>query len=228
MKNLQISDLLKKTERTLPENAGTSRRKNIDKNCYVYHVITNTWSKRKLFYHDVAKYRHDLLCKLCNKNGITILFQTTMGNHSHEVFLTPDWETLALVVRSLNINVSKYVRKHYAERTKNGKKVFDNEIVYIPVKDISYLFFLGKYIFDNPKYLVEEGGIAPFSCFWMFEKSHFVTGYDADIYAKLFDLQPTEIFRIYSTMTKEEVMEYSKKRFSAWTEEDNLKLFTRT
>ncbi len=222
-----ITELLRKPYKR-PENSGTTKRKTVDKNCHVYHAITNSWSKRKLFYHDVAKYRHDLLCKLCEKYGVTILFQTTMDNHSHEVFLTPDWETLSLVIRVLNINVSKYVRKHYSDKTKNGKKVFEDEVFYVPVKDIVHLFYLGKYIFDNPDYLISEGKSAPFSCFWMFEKNHFVAGYDSSIYFSLFGLTPTEIYKIYSTMSKDEVLDYAKKRFADWTEIDNRELFIRT
>ncbi len=226
MPRIEINDLLRKSERPLGK-IGISRHGTIEKNCFVYHTITNTWSKRNLFFFDVSKYRHDLLCKLCEKQGVTILFQATMGNHSHEVFLTPDWDTLAAVIRVLNLNVSKYIRKHYADKVKTCNRIFDEDVAYIAVKEISYLFYLGKYIFDNPSYLVEEGQRAPFSCFWMFEKNHFVAGYDAGIYVKLFGLEPPEIFRIYSSMTKKEVLEYSNTRFADWTEEDNRNLFIR-
>ena len=221
----KTENLLRKT--AAEENIGLSTRKTIDRNAYFYHVITQSWTKETIFYRDVAAYRENLLGKLCPEYGLTILFSVVMPNHTHDVFLTPEWEKLPDMLRNLNRNVSRYIRKHYPEKAKHGKRIFDHCPAYVPVKDIGQLFYLGKYIFDNPRYLEKEGRRVPGSCFWMFEKAHFTAGYNEKAYPSLFGLTPQEIFSVYSSMTKEEVRLYSEERFCNWTDEDNRAVFTR-
>ena len=221
----KIEDLI--NIRRKDENVGLSTRKNIERNGYFYHVITRSWSKETIFYHDVAVYRDNLLGKLCVEYGITILFSVTMPNHTHDVFLTPAWETLSAMLRTLNRNISKYIRKHYPEKAKNGKRIFDHCPAYVPIKDIWFLFYVGKYIFDNPKHLETEGRRVPGSCYWMFEKGHFTAGFDERIYQSLFGISPKEIFSIYSSMSKEDVRRYSEKLFKDWTDTDNQSVFIR-
>ena len=221
----KINDLLRDTQKNV--KAGTALRGTIDKNGYFYHVITQAWSKDALFSYDVAVYRDNLLGKLCVDNNITILFSVCMPNHTHEVFLTPDWATLSSMLKTLNRNVSRFIHRHHPERTRNGKRVFDYGPAYIPVKDIRYLFYLGKYIYDNPRHLELAGRRAPSSCYWMFERDHFTAGFDSRIYQTLFGLSPTEMFELYKSKTKEEIMSYAENRFLDWTEEDNASLFRR-
>ena len=89
----------------------------------------------------------------------------------------------------------------------------------------AYLFFLGKYLFDNPAYLKEEGRIVPYSCFWMFEKSYFRDPYDKTLYKKLFGMEPPELLEFYQTKTKAEVKAFADMHFQNWTEKENRKLF---
>ena len=205
--------------------AGTSGNGRIDKTGTCYHVMTRSWSKENVFYIDVASYRHNLMCNLCAKMGIVIFFSCTNPNHAHEVFLTPDWNTLSEMIRILNTNVSKYIHKIYRNKVRNGKRLFE-DTAYCAVKDIVYLFFLGKYIHDNPLYLKEAGRKIPHTCFWMFESERLKEPYRENAYTNLFGMTYTELYEIYKSHTKKEVMEYAKNRFRNWTEEMNRRIFS--
>ena len=210
------------------ERIGSTARRNIDKTGYCYHTITKAWGNDNIYSLEVARYRQELLCKLCKEKHIAILFSVTMPNHTHEVFITPDWETLAQTIRLLNTQVSRYIKKDKKARGRKvteGMKVFTAYPTYIIVKDICYLFFLGKYIFDNPGHLKKEGKVVPDSCFWMFEKGYFKEPYDKALYKKLFDLEPSEILNHYQTKTKEEIFAFAKVQFRNWTEDDNRRMF---
>ena len=229
MNGPKISDLLEKQDEYAgSSNIGTSLKKNIDKRGLCYHVITQSWDKKTIFNKDVASYRQNLLCKLCSERGIVILFSVTMSNHTHEVFLTSNWETLSAMITSLDGNVAKYIRKHDKDgRLRNKRKIFDYCPKYVIVKDIVYLLYLGKYIHDNPAYLRAEGKVIPDSCFWMFEKGHFIVPYDEKMYEKLFGLTYSQILELYSSKTKSEVLEYARQLYAGWTDEDNRRMFIR-
>ena len=216
MKGRRISDLLDKRDAIADDNKiGTALKKNVDKSGYCYHVITQSWDKRNIFNREVASYRQNLLCRLCSERGIVILFSTTMPNHTHEVFLTPSWEALSAVFISLNGNVAKYIRNHEKDgKLKNKRRIFDYCPKYVIIKDMVNLLYLGKYIYDNPEYLRAEGKIIPDSCFWMFERGHFVAPYDEKIYEKVFGLTYKQIYELYTTKTKKEVLEYAKRLYS--------------
>jgi len=92
---------------------------------------------------------------------------------------------------------------------------------------MDYLFFLGKYVYENQQRLKEEGKSVPDSCFWMFEKNYFPSPYRADIYQKLFGISPVDLYSIYKSKTSREVLLLSKQMFGDWTVEDNRKLFFR-
>ena len=224
-----ISDLLEKQDEYADNsNVGTALKKNIDKRGLCYHVITQSWDKKAIFNKDVASYRHNLMCKLCSDRGIVILFSVTMPNHTHEVFLTPNWETLSAMITSLDGNVAKYIRRHDKDgRLKSKRMIFDYCPKYVIVKDIVYLLYLGKYIYDNPAHLKAEGRVIPDSCFWMFEKGHFVVPYDEKMYEKLFGLTYAQILELYATKTKSEVLEYARQLYADWTDEDNKRMFIR-
>jgi len=222
MHNLDFETLRRPAGQDYGGNRGSSARGNIEKNGYFYHVVTQSWRKETVFYPDVAKYRHDLLCKLCPDREITVLFSLTMPNHTHDVLMGPSWDVIAETIRILNSQVSRFIRNKYPDK----KKVFSKCPVYVIVKDLSVLFFLGKYIYDNPSVLAEYDKKAPHSCFKAFETGKLQEpAYDKKIYGKLFSLNPQEILEIYRTKTKEEVISYARARFAEWTEEQNRKLF---
>ncbi len=220
-----ICDLIKDDElypelnEALPENR--------DRNGTCYHVITQAWAKETIFYADVAQYRHNLLCEMCADRRIVIVFSAANPNHTHDVFIVQDWKKLASVMRVLNTNVSKYIRRQYPNKVKNGKKLFKEDIAYIRVRDIVHLFYLGKYIHDNPLYLKAAGKPIPFSCFFMFENGYLKEPYREDVYKELFGLTFQEVYRIYSTKSKQEVLKYAQERFSGWTREMNERFFSK-
>lgn len=247
MQKPSFSELIKSNgrEQEFPKPQ-TSSKRSIEKDGHCYHVITQSWCKEKIFSVEAATYRHNLLCRLCAQEGIVILFSVTMPTHTHEVFLTSDWQSLSKVIRILNVQVSRFIRNELVEkairRAKEESKrvnedylrekerrhrIFDNRPTYIAVRDIVYLMFLGKYIFDNPVYLKAEGKAVPFSCFWMFEKNYFRAPYDEKIYLRLFGMTAPELFRLYDTKEKKEVKAFAQERFKDWTKEDNNQLFSR-
>lgn len=226
MPKIEFADLLSE-ESSVECRVGMASTNNIDKSGVVYHVITTSWRKKRLFDMDLAKYRQNLLCELCAKRGITILFSATLPTHTHEVFITPSWEILSGMIRTLNSNVAKYARNHMPERLDGWGSVFAPDPAYVLVDSMDYLFFLGKYVFDNQQRLKEEGKSVPDSCFWMFEKNYFPEPYRADIYQKLFGMSPADLYSIYKNKTSAEVRLLSKQLFRDWTAEDNRHLFIR-
>ena len=224
---LTINDVLKGRQAFEDKEVGIASRQNIRKEGTVYHVITTSWRRRWLFDVELALYRKDLLHELCMKHGIIILFSVTMPTHTHEVFITPDWETLSNVIKLLNSNVAKHVRRYMHDRIKNRKHVFGNDPAYIMVCDIIQLFFLGRYIYKNYLYLKEEGKPVPDSCFWLFEKNYLTDPYNPKLYMMLFGMEPNELLLFYASHSDAEVRQYAAAAFSGWTKEDNERLFMR-
>lgn len=192
---------------------GRASEGNIEKDAHVYHVITKSNDGGSIFYKEVGDYRHTLMCKLCDEKRITILFSVTMPNHTHDVFLTPDWELLPAVIRNLNMNITKFLRKRFPSRYKPGLRILRRYPVYVPVRSVADLFYIGKYIYDNPAYLRAEGKYVPHTCFWMFDKNYFPGGYDGSIYMKLFNLTPQELLEKYENLTAQQIREYAFKAF---------------
>ena len=194
---------------------GRASAGNIEKDAHVYHVITKSNDGGGIFHKEAGDYRHTLLCKLCDEMGITILFSVTMPNHTHDVFLTPDWELLPEVMKNLNMNITKFLRKRNPNKYKSGLRILRRYPVYVPIRTIADLFYVGKYVYDNPAHLRAEGKYIPHSCFWMFDKNYFPGGYDGSIYMKLFNLTPPEILEKYIGMTAGQIREYADKTFKS-------------
>ena len=226
MSKITLADLLPE-ENTVERRVGTATANNINKNGIIYHVITSSWRKKRLFDMNLAKYRQNLLCELCEKRGIVILFSATLPTHTHEVFITPGWEILANMIRILDSNVAKYARRHLSDRVEGWNRVFSPDPAYVLVDSMDYLFFLGKYVYDNQQRLKDEGKSVPDSCFWMFEKNYFPNPYKADVFQKLFGMSPSDLYNIYRSKTSREVALLSKQLFGDWTAEDCRKLFFR-
>ncbi|MBP5552915.1 MAG: transposase [Spirochaetales bacterium] len=215
---LRINDLLRESEND-KKRVGKAVWGNIDKTGFFYHVITKSWNGDKIFNKEIADYRHNLLCILCGDAGITILFSVTMPNHTHDVFLAPSWEVLSEVIRVLNSRVSIMIRKLLGNRISKDRPVFSKSPAYVVLRDPVAVMCEGKYVFDNPAYLRAEKQFVPHSCFWMFEKNHFVFPYDEKLYQKLFGMSGDEIFALYSQKNPQEVREFAQTKFSNWTRE---------
>lgn len=207
---------------------GTSKNGKIEKDAHFYHVITRSWGGETIFYSEIGQYRNRLLCKLCSDRGITILFSVSMPNHTHDVFMTENWQDLATVMRLLNSQLGHYIRTRSKRTYPDNWKIFDYHITYVAIRDIATLFYIGKYIYDNPAYLTDSNRKTPFTCFWMISNGHIPSsGYDRKIYEKLFLMTAEEVCDFYRKHTKQEVSHYSKQLASGWTEEDTNKTFYR-
>lgn len=196
------------------EKIGRSTSHNIDKTGVFYHVITKTANGENHFLsRGFGEYRHNLLCRLCEDRGITLIFSVTMPNHTHDVFLTPSWESLSDTMRIVNVNASKFLRRNEKEKLGRYRCILRKCPAYIVVREPDYLFNLGKYIFDNPAYLRKDGKFVPYDCFWMFRNGHFLDAYNDKLYTALFKLSPQQLHEMYSSMTMDEIRSYSRKAF---------------
>ncbi len=225
MQEISFEKLIRREEPGFETNVGRGSNGSIDKTACFYHVITKSFDGGRIFYRDIAEYRHNLLCHQCQDKGIKILFSVTMSNHTHDVFLVPSWEALSEVMRIVNKNVTQQLHIRYPKRVREGVRAFRRYPAYIPVRDVVQLFCLGKYIFDNPSYLEHGNRSAPNSCFWMFESDFFVAAYDRDLFIHLFGLSPKEIFSIYSEMDGPSVTKYAVSHFGNWTEKQTRAVF---
>lgn len=220
------NDLFRQTMSSLDKSRyGTAGNGNIDKTGLFYHVVTKSFYGKAIFRRELADYRQILMRNLCEERGITIIFSVTMPNHTHEIFLAPDWSTLAEMMRILNLNVTKQIRMNNKEKFPKKVRILRRNPIYVVIRDIKTLFYEGKYLFDNPQYLKDEKKIVPYNGFWMFESGHFLSGYDQTIYKKLFDMDPDKIFALYTKYSKEEIRAYADRKFSNWTDEMNQRIF---
>jgi len=225
--NYTFRDLLRKRDEDL-DRIGRASYRNIDKTGVFYHVITKSARGDNVFLAKGAgDYRHDLLCRLCEERGIILVFSTTMPSHSHDVLLTPDWETLCGVYKILNTNVSKFIRKQNPDKYPAGERILRRHPVYIAVRDMVYLCILGKYIFDNPEYLRKESRFIPHDCFWMFQKSHFSSAYDETLYKKLFGLEPRQLYDLYSSSSMPQIRQFAVEKYGSWPASQTRSLFYR-
>lgn len=221
MQNLTYEAIAKKKQTT--DLAEGTLANNIDKTSHFYHVMTRAWGHEAIFNIDIAQYRQRLLNRLCEKMGITVLFSVTMPNHTHEVFMADRWEDIAELIRSTNSQVSRLIRK--TRNWKSNRKVFERHTLYVPIKDIANLLYVGKYIYDNPQQLKAEGRTVPFSCFWVFENAHPGPGYNMKLYSSLFDLDIKALLNLYSTNSKKTVLEYANSLARTWPKSQTESVF---
>ena len=210
----------------LQKKIGKASSRNIDKTGVFYHVITKSYNGDSVFLTKGAgEYRHSLLCRLCEERGITILFSVTMPTHTHDVFLTPDWKSLCEVLCILDTNVSKFIRKNNPQRYTKGSRPLRRHPIYIAVRDIFYLTYLGKYIFENMAGMRRENKFVPHECFWMLKSGHLPDGYDEKIYPALFGISMQELYELYSTTTKQELYDYARNLAAGWSREKMESVF---
>ena len=229
MADFEIESLLRKTDDgSVAGRIGRASSGNIDKTGHFYHVITKSFDGGPVFQQDIGEYRHTLLCSLCEQRDITILFSVTMPNHTHEVLLVPDWNLLMNTYMVLDRTIVRMIRLRNPKKYRSGVRVLRRYPVYVALKDIVTLFYEGKYVYDNPAHLRREGKYVPYSCFWMFEKGHFVVPYDEKIYEKLLGLTYAQILDLFATKTKIEVLEYARQLYADWTDADNRRVFIRS
>lgn len=104
-------------------NVGRGSKGNIDKTACFYHVITKSFNGGNIYNWETANYRHTLLSQQCEKRGIKIIFSLTMPNHTHDVFLTPSWDDLVDVLRTVNSKVTQHLRLSDPKKFKKGVRI---------------------------------------------------------------------------------------------------------
>lgn len=205
---------------------GRASSRNIDKTGVFYHVITKSSNGDSVFLTKGAgEYRHALLCRLCEERGITILFSVTMPTHTHDVFLTPNWEALSEVLMILDTNLSKFIRKGNPQRYQKGARPLRRHPVYIVIRDIHYLLVLGKYIFENMAGMRRENKYVPHESFRMLKSGHLPDGYDEKIYPALFGVDMQKLYELFSSTDKQQLNDYAKSIASKWTKEKTEAVF---
>ena len=197
----------------------------LDKNGHFYHVVQRASGRDNIYDGELAKYRHNLLCRLCAMHNVVIVFSVTMTNHSHDILMAEKWEDISTVMRLLNSSVAHYVKKKNAKRYTNGRRVFESRPYYRVIKDIVDLFVTGKYIFDNAKQIEDKGGFVPFSCFWTMSRGILVKPYDRKLYTLIFNMTETEICKLYLENDISTVHQIATTNFGHWTTQDNARLF---
>lgn len=213
------------SESDAPFGFGCSEKGDINKNGHVYHVIQQGSNREDIYYGDAGVYRHNLLGRLCSKYNAVVIFSVVMPNHTHDVIMAKSWDDVSAIFKTLNGRISHYLRKRNPKRYPNGRRIFNSRPQYKAVTDIVYLFYLGKYIYDNPLPLASEGRFVPYSCFTTMEKGYIPSAYVESLYVDLFGMTCQQMCRIYSQMSKKEVLAYARKRFSSWTQADNDAVF---
>ena len=176
-----------------------------------------------LFNNDIARYRNHLMCELCIRYEITVLYSVVMPTHTHDVLYSKNWRNISDMYRVLNSSLVRYVSHRYPQR--KGLRLFCERPQYTVIREMLHLFFLGKYVEDNASSREGEGKGVPYSCFWMFENGHFQPPYNKDIYETLFGIPFKELYEFYKAHSKKEVWLEAQRRFGDWTPEMNSKVF---
>lgn len=199
----------------------------VDKNGHFYHAVQRAANRENIFDIELARYRHNLLCRICAMHNVTIIASVVMSNHTHDLFMADYLDDVSTVLRIVNTAVSHYLRKKNPKKYTNGRRVFEDVPYYRAIHDIVALMIAIKYIFDNAKALEVKGAIVPFSCFWNMSKGYLSKPYNKALYEKLFGLKDTELYNFLNENDMSEVRRLSLEMFSHWTKQDNDSVFKR-
>ncbi len=202
-------------------------RREVDKNGHFYHAVQRAANRDNIFDIELAKYRHNLLCRISAMHNVTILASVVMSNHTHDLLMADTWEDVCTVLRMVNTAVSHYLRKRNPKKYTNGRRVFEDFPYYRAIHDIVALMTTIKYIFDNAKSLENRGAIVPFSCFWNMSKGYLSKPYNKALYEKLFGLKDVELYDFLNKNEMSLVRQLSIERFKHWTKQDNNNVFKR-
>ncbi len=202
-------------------------RRAVDKNGHFYHAVQRAANRDNIFDIELARYRHNLLCRICAMHNVTIIACVVMSNHTHDLLMANSWEDISTVLRMVNTTVSHYLRKKNPKKYTNGRRIFEDYPYYRAIHDIVALMIAIKYIFDNAKALEVKGTIIPFSCFWNMSKGYLSKPYNKTLYEKLFNLKDVELYNFLNTNEMSNVRKLSIERFKHWTKQDNNNVFKR-
>lgn len=197
----------------------------IDKNGRFYHVVQRASNRDNIYDADLAKYRENVLCRICAMYNVVILFSVVLTNHTHDILVANNWEDIATVIRLVNAAVSHKVRKKNPKRYANGRRVFETTPFYRAIHDMVALYVVSKYAFDNVKNVVLSKGFVPFSCFWYMENGTLTRPYDKRNYETLFGMSVMELYKLFNENDMGTVRQFALDRYANWTQTDTDRLF---
>lgn len=217
---LNFNEIMKqyKTERSSPI-------KMIDKNGRFYHVVQRASNRDYIYDNEIAKYRANLLARICSMYNVTILFSVVMSTHTHDILIAERWELIAQVIKEVNSAVARRIRKKDSNRYTNGRRIFEETPYYRAIHDIVALMVVSKYVYDNAKDVEDTGKYVPYSCFWLMRNDRLPKFYKKELYTILFGMTEIELCAFFDAHTITEVREIATKRFKAWTKLDNDSFF---
>lgn len=208
-----------------PKIPAVAPLRTIDKNGRFYHLVQRASNKENIYDKELAKYRENLLCRISSMYDVTILFSVVLRNHSHDVFMTENWEFISKAIKQVNSAISKKVREKHPQKYINGRRVFESKPYYRALHDIVDLHVVAKYTYDNVAKVEEKGGYVPYSCFWTMEKGFLSKPYNKLIYPALFDMTEIELCNLFKENDITTVRKLAQNRFKNWTQLDNDRLF---
>lgn len=200
-------------------------QRSVERNGHFYHAVQRAANRENIFDIDLARYRHNTLCRICAMYNVTIIASIVMSNHTHDLFMADCLNDISTVMRLVNTAVSHYLRKKNPKKYTNGRRVFEDYPYYRAIHDIVGLMTALKYIFDNVKSLEVQGIIVPYSCFWNMSKGYLNKPYNKNLYLQLFGMKDVELYNFLNNNEMDKVRELSKEMFKHWTKQDNDNVF---
>ena len=140
---------------------GLSKRGNIDMNAKVFHAVQRTTLRLPLLEsNEVYEYRRNHLRICCVEEGVTMLCDILMANHSHTILYSEDPQRILSVFRRLNTGLSSFVWKNVVKgsefesnfQTEEGYRLFSSTVRLFPIEGRIPLLIDTRYLFDNPKH----------------------------------------------------------------------------
>lgn len=208
-------------EKDAYKEAGASNNGRLERNGHFYHVVQRGRNRENVYDDRSAKYRHDLLCRLCTKYGVGVVFSVTMPNHTHDLLYADDWRSISKVVQILNSQVSRFIRRNNPARYKVDGRVFDERPVYVAVKNMRHLSNIGKYIYENFAQFERQGKFVPFSCFFGMRKGYVPSPpYRKDLYEFIYGMDVQQLCAFFEDNSAKDIERHVAARFSSWTTSD--------
>lgn len=205
---------------------GKSNKGTIEKNGRFYHVVQRGRNRENIYDDRSARYRHDLLCSQCLKNGVGVLFSVVMPNHTHDLLYSESWDNISKTLKSTNTQVARFIKKSNPKKFKIDKRVFDERPVYIAIKNIRHLGIAGKYIYENFAEYERQNKFVPFSCFFGMRNDYLpVPPYRKDLYEFIYGLDIQNLCSFFEKASTKDIEKLMENRFSSFSKTNFDALF---
>ncbi len=205
--------------------ARISLRNRVDKNGRFYHVVQRAANRENIFDKETARYRTNLLCRICTMYNVTILFSVVMSNHTHDILMAESWEIIAKVMKEVNSALSRKLRKENKEKYTNGRRIFETEPFYRAIHDMIDLMVTSKYVYDNAKSIEDKGKFVPYSCFWQMRNDRLSKPYNKELYPILFGMNEQDLCTFFETHSSGQIANLAAMQYKNWTQKDNDTFF---